>query len=171
MKKIPLFLLMAFCASSALLAQNQPAFKFSVGPELGFATGTFATSHSVGIGASVQAEISIQEHLFGTATFGIISYAGKSYGSGLKYAGQTIIPLRIGAKYFLSGGVYCALQAGVGFLNKLNNEGGTAFSYSPQVGYEFNTKKGKAVDATFKYEGYSKNGTKGALGFRLAYIF
>lgn len=171
MKKISLIILIVFCFSSALLAQNQPGFKFSVGPELGFATGAFANSHSLGIGASVQAEVAIQEHLFGTATFGIISYIGKSYGSGLKYAGQTIVPLRVGAKYFLSGGVYGALQAGVGFLNKLNNEGGTAFSYSPQIGYEFKTKKDKALDATFKYEGYSKNGTKGAVGFRLAYIF
>ena len=60
---------------------------------------------------------------------------------------------------------------GIGILNKLNNEGGTAFAYSPQIGYEFKTKTDKKIDATFKYDAYSKNGTIGALGFRLAYIF
>jgi hypothetical protein len=64
--------------------------------------------------------------------------------------------------------VYGALQAGVAFLN---NGGGTAFAYSPQLGYEFKTKTDKAIDASFKYDGYSKNGTLGAVGVRIAYIF
>lgn len=161
---------MAFCSSSLLLAQSQPAFKFSLGPELGFASGSFSNTHSIGIGATVQAEVSLQEHLYGTATFGIISYNGKSVAyTGTKTTGQIIIPLRIGAKYFLSGGVYGAAQIGVGFLN--NFYSGTSFAYSPQIGYEFNTKSGKALDVTFKYDGYSKNGTIGAIGFRVAYIF
>jgi hypothetical protein len=170
MKKINLLILMAFCSSSLLLAQSQPAFKFSLGPELGFASGSFSNTHSIGIGATVQAEVSLQEHLYGTATFGIISYNGKSVAyTGTKTTGQIIIPLRIGAKYFLSGGVYGAAQIGVGFLN--NFYSGTSFAYSPQIGYEFNTKSGKALDVTFKYDGYSKNGTIGAIGFRVAYIF
>lgn len=161
---------MALCSSSLLLAQSQPAFKFSLGPELGFASGSFSNTHSIGIGATVQAEVSLQEHLYGTATFGIISYNGKSVAyTGTKTTGQIIIPLRIGAKYFLSGGVYGAAQIGVGFLN--NFYSGTSFAYSPQIGYEFNTKSGKALDVTFKYDGYSKNGTIGAIGFRVAYIF
>ena len=168
MKRITVFTLLAIFLSPFAKAQSQPAFKFSLGPELGFASGAFSNTHSIGIGATVQAEVSLQEHLYGTATFGVISYNGKSSGVGYKYKGETIIPLRVGAKYFLSGGIYGALQAGVGFLN---NGGGTAFAYSPQIGYEFNTKSGKALDATFKYDGYSKNGTLGAIGFRVAYIF
>ncbi len=143
-------------------------FKFSVGPELSFASGSFSNTHSVGIGGVVQGEVPLQENLFGTATLGIISYNGKSIGNGLKYKGQTIIPLRVGVKYFLSGGIYGAAQLGLGFFN---NSVGTAFAYSPQVGYEFKTKSDKALDASFLYEGYSKNGTLGAIGFKLAYIF
>ena len=168
MKRIILFALMSFCTSIIALAQNQPGFKFSVGPEIGLATGSFANSHSFGIGATAQAEVSLQEHLYGTITAGVISYNGKSSGAGYKYKGTSIVPFRVGVKYFLTGGVYGGLQAGVGFLN---NGAGTAFAYSPQLGYEFRTKTGKAVDATFKYDGYSKNGTISALGFRLAYIF
>jgi len=150
-----------------VFAQDQPAFKFSAGPEIGFATGSFSNSHSFGIGATAQVDISLQEHLYGTITAGVISYNGKSYGAGLKYKGTTIVPFRVGVKYFLAGGIYGALQTGLGFIN---NGGGTAFAYSPQLGYEFKTKTGRAVDATFKYDGYSKNGI-GALGFRLAYVF
>lgn len=171
MKKLIVLAVILFSSASIVLAQNQPRFKFSVGPEVGFAVGSFADSHSIGVGGTAQAEISLQEHLYGTITGGIISYNGKSYGSGLKHAGQTVVPIRLGAKYFLSGGIYGALQMGVGILNKLNNEGGTAFAYSPQIGYEFKSKTDKKIDATFKYDGYSKNGTIGAIGFRLAYIF
>ena len=171
MKKIIVCMMVALSSSSFILSQSQPGFKFSVGPEIGFATGSFSNSHSFGIGGTVQAEVSLQEHLYGTATFGIISYNGKSYGTGTKYKGETFLPLRIGAKYFFTGGVYGALQAGIAFLN---NGGGTAFAYSPQLGYEFKTKSDKAIDATFKYDGYSGGnniGTVGAIGFRLAYIF
>ena len=158
----------AICTSSILMAQSDSKFKFSVGPELSFASGSFSDSHSIGIGGTAQAEVSLQEHLYGTATFGLISYNGKSSGAGYKYKGETILPLRVGVKYFLSGGIYGAAQLGVGFLN---NGGGTAFAYSPQIGYEFKTKSDKALDATFKYDGYSKDGTIGAIGFRLAYVF
>jgi hypothetical protein len=168
MRKLIVFTVAAMCTFSAVKAQDQSSFRFSAGPELSFATGAFSNTHSIGIGGTVQAEVSLQEHLYGTATFGIIAYNGKSSGAGLKYKGETILPLRVGAKYFLSGGVYGAAQIGVGFLN---NGGGTAFAYSPQIGYEFKTRSDKAVDASFKYDGYSKNGTLGAIGFRVAYIF
>ena len=167
MKKIIVFTLAAVCISLALKAQNDPAFRFSLGPELSFATGSFSETHSIGIGGSVQAEVSMKEHLYGTATFGIMAYNGKSSGVGYKYKGETIVPLRVGVKYFFSGGIYGAAQVGVAFLN---NSGGTAFAYSPQLGYEFRTRAGKAVDASFKYDGYSKDGTIGAIGFRVAYI-
>lgn len=173
MKKIIVFTLVAFFTSAMVMAQSDSKFRFSVGPELSFASGSFSDSHSIGIGGSAQAEISLQEHLYGTATFGVIAYNGKSYpNTGTKRTGQIIIPLRVGAKYFLSGGIYVAAQMGVGFLNNFYT--GTSFSYSPQIGYEFKTKRDKAIDATFKYDGYSAKspiGTLGAIGFRLAYIF
>lgn len=168
MKKIIASILVMIGATSIATAQFDSKFKVSLGPELSFASGAFSNTHSFGIGGTIQTEVLLQDHLYGTATFGIISYNGKSNGAGTKYKGQTFLPLRVGAKYFLSGGVYGALQMGVAFLN---NGGGTAFAYSPQLGYEFKTKTDKAVDASFKYDGYSKNGTLGALGIRVAYIF
>lgn len=167
MRKVLLISAIALCISFAVNAQDK-GIKFSVGAELGFATGGFSNTHSIGIGGSAQLEIPLQDKLNGVAYAGILAYNGKSAGSGIKFKGQTIIPVRVGVKYFLAGGFYGAFQTGLGFLG---NSGGTAFSYSPQVGYEFQTRSGKAVDATFKYDAYSKNGTIGAMGFRLAYIF
>ena len=168
MKK--LFVLACVCAVSALVqAQDKDGMKFSVGAELGFASGGFSNTHSIGIGGSAQLEIPLQDKLNGVAYGGILMYNGKSAGGGVKFKGQTIIPVRVGVKYFLTDGIYGSFQAGLGFLTSFGS--GTAFSYSPQVGYEFKTKSGKAVDATFKYDAYAKNGTIGALGFRLAYVF
>ncbi len=168
MKK--LFVLACVSAFSLFAAaQGKDGMKFSVGAELGFASGGFSNTHSIGIGGSAQVEIPLKDKLNGVAYGGILMYNGKSAGGGVKYKGQTIIPLRVGVKYFLTEGIYGQFQAGLGFLTSFGS--GTAFSYSPQVGYEFKTKSGKAVDATFKYDAYTKSGTIGAIGFRLAYVF
>ena len=170
MKKIVICTFLSLLISGLVMAQDAQTFRFSVGPELGFATGTFANTHSVGIGATIQGEIPLQQNLYGTATTGFIAYGGKSIGGTTqKHNSQTIIPIKVGIKYFFIGGFYGAAQLGLGILG--NYTKGTAFAYTPQIGYEFKTKSGKAVDATFKYDGYSKNGTIEAIGFRLAYIF
>ena len=170
MKRKVLLPFLALFISGFVIAQDAQKFRFSVGPELSFATGSFAITHSVGVGATIQAEIPLQQYLYGTATTGFVGYGGKSIAStNLKATSQTIIPIKVGIKYFFIGGFYGAAQIGVGILG--NNAKGAAFAYTPQIGYEFKTKSGKAVDATFKYDGYSKNGTIEAIGFRLAYIF
>lgn len=170
MKKVIVFTVMALFASLAGFAQKGDGFKFSVGAELGFATGNFNVTHSIGIGATAQIEIPLQDKLYGVASGGILIYNGKAIlGQGnTKYTGQNIIPVRVGAKYFLTGGVYGAAQVGLAFLS--NYATGTAVSFSPQIGYEFKTNSGKAIDATLKYDAYSRS-SWGAFGFRLAYIF
>ena len=170
MKKIVICTFLSLMISGLVMAQDAQSFRVSVGPELGFATGSFADTHSVGIGATIQGEIPLQQNLYGTVTTGFIAYGGKSIGGTTqKRNSQTIIPIKVGVKYFFIGGFYGAAQLGLGILG--NYAKGTAFAYTPQFGYEFKTKSGKAVDATIKYDGYSKNGTIEAIGFRLAYIF
>ena len=168
MKKVILFTVIIFCATAVSFAQRDK-LKLSVGAELGFATGGFSNTHSIGIGGSAQLEIPLQEKLQGVAYGGILFYNGKSIDGGTTFKGQTIIPIRIGVKYFLTGSVYGALQAGLGFLGSYAT--GTAFSYSPQIGYEFKTNSGKSIDVTFKYDAYVKSGTLGSFGLRVAYIF
>ena len=156
--------------SSAAIAQDETGFKFSVGPELGFAAGSFSNTHSVGTGATLQAEYHMFDKMSLTGTVGVLFYAGKSQGNNLKNNAQTIIPLRGGIKYFVAGGAYIGAQAGVAFLGSYDKY--VSFAYSPLLGYEFDTKSGKSLDATLKYDAYSGgNGTIGAIGVRLAYFF
>lgn len=168
MKKIFVTTGFIFCMAAAAFAQDKN-IKLSVGAELALPSGNLSSTQSFGFGGTAQLEIPLQEKLMGVAYGGIILFKGKSAGGGLNYPGLTIIPIRVGVKYFLTGSVYGGLQAGLGFLSNFGT--GTAFSYSPQVGYEFKTNSGKSIDATFKYDGYSKNGSFGSFGLRLAYIF
>lgn len=167
MKKSVLLSLIASCIISAGFSQKKDNIKLSVGAELALTTGNFSNTHSFGIGGTGQLEIPIQEKLNGVAYSGIMFYNGKSAGTGIKSKGLTVIPVRVGIKYFLTGSVYTNLQAGLGFIGGYGT--GTAFSYSPQVGYEFQTNSGKSIDLTFKYDAYTK-GSLGSFGFRLAYI-
>ncbi|HMO63175.1 MAG TPA: hypothetical protein PKC39_13365 [Ferruginibacter sp.] len=164
--KMRLFTLALILFTANGFAQSGNDVKFTFGPELGFATGSFGNSHSIGIGGTVQLEIPVKERTQATIMSGIILYNGKSVRPGEKKKGRNIIPLRAGVKQFLVGGVYGGLQLGVGFLNQ---GGGTAFSYAPQVGYEFFTKNGKGIDLSGRYDVYSKNGSIGAFVFRLGF--
>ena len=174
MKKIILFGLIACSFSSNLKAQTDQKFKFSVGPELSIPTGTFSNGWSFGIGGTAQVEVPVQQNFNVTGTAGVILYNGKTVGNGLKNTSLTIIPIRVGGKYFFTSGIYGAAQLGIGIINRGN---GTAFAYSPQLGYEFKTNSDKAIDLSLKYDGYSgKNALKegytfSALGIRVAYIF
>jgi len=170
MKKTLLAILgIAIFSGAVAQKKSDDKFRFSAGPEIGFATGTLNLSHSVGIGGTIQAEINGAPSTNFTLTTGFLSYAGRKIGSGIKATAQTIIPVKVGVKYFLSEGFYGAAQLGVGVFS--NYYTGAALAYTPMLGYEFNTKSGKAVDAAFKYDGYSKNGGFGSIGFRLAYRF
>jgi hypothetical protein len=173
MKKILLAAIITVVVSASAFSQNEKKFSFSIGPELGFASGSFSATHSVGLGGTVQAEVFLQERLRGTITFGLMNYVGKSWTGSTDYASLKIIPLRFGAKYYLVGRVYAGAQLGVAFRSNYEPYSGTAFAYTPIIiGYEFTTKSEKALDASFKYDASSgPGGTIGAIGLRLAYVF
>ncbi|MEI9934342.1 MAG: outer membrane beta-barrel protein [Ferruginibacter sp.] len=171
MRKIITLTAIIILSSFIAMAQKKEiATRFSAGPELGFATGTFSNGWGLGIGVSGQGEHFFQNNISGTALLGITSYVGKSIGSGIKNTSTTIVPLRIGARYYIADNFHVGAQIGVGFISYVTST--TAFAYSPQIGYNFKTKPGYSIDASFKYDGYSKSGgSLGAFGIRVAYIF
>ncbi|MCW3093207.1 MAG: hypothetical protein JWP81_4276 [Ferruginibacter sp.] len=177
MKKVIVSFVLFVTVCISAFAQNEVQenkFSFNAGPELGFATGSFSGTHSVGFGGSAQAEYFVIDKLKATATIGLLTYVGKSYISSTNYAALRIIPLRLGAKYFLFKGLYGGAQMGVAFLGNFEPYNGTAFAYSPlMLGYEFTTKSNKSIDATIKYDAYTGTGagTIGSFGIRLAYVF
>src|SRR5947208_962573 len=117
MKKIILFTVFIFCASLMAMAQKDGKTKVSLGPELGITVGANSNIWGLGIGGSVQLEHFFHEDVSGTALFGVISYIGKSYSNGLKYKANTIVPIRIGARYYIGDGLHLGAQIGLGILN------------------------------------------------------
>ena len=171
-----------FTASFAQKRLDEKKFHFSVGAELGFATGSFNNSHTVGIGGSAQAEYNVAPNTNVTLTTGVIGYAGrKAQGANnLKYSASNIVPLKGGIKYFVNNGFYGAAQLGVAFFNNYVDVNSTvpyngseqALAFTPMIGYEFKSKSDKAFDASFKYDFYARQGGSfGSVGFRLAYKF
>lgn len=169
MKKLLLVTVITLFISAAGFAQTESSFKISIGAELSFPTGDFSQTHAFGIGGTAQVEFPVQDKLSATATGGVLFYNGKSIpgASGTKYSGINIIPIRVGLKNFFATGFYGAAQIGVGFINRGI---GTAFAYSPQLGYEFDSKSGKSFDISIKYDGYAKSGGLGAFGIRVAKV-
>jgi hypothetical protein len=170
MKRIFLITMIGVCSSVVVNAQRLGTTKFNVGPEIGIATGTFSNVAGLGIGATIQAEHFYKENLSATAIFGVVDYFGAAVSNNTKYKATLILPLRVGARYYIGEGFHLGAQIGVGFVS-----GGvgssTGFAYSPQIGYNFKTAKGKLVDASFKYDGYAiSGGSLTALGIRLAYF-
>lgn len=162
-------LMMAFNFGAQAQKNVDKNLHFSVGAELAIATGEFSNTQSVGVGGTVQVSYRGFTLTDFTLSTGYISFAGKSAGSGIKYKGAGILPIKVGIKYYISEGFYGQAQSGVGIFS---NNGGTTFAYSPVMGYEFDTKAGQAFDVSLKYDGYFKNSSNlGSVGLRLAYKF
>ncbi len=171
MKKISLAII-AIAIYSGAVAQKDDGKKlhFSIGGELGVITGDFQKYNSLGIGGTAQAEYNVASGTDITLTAGFVSYAGKSAGTNVINKPLGILPIRAGIKYAIISNFYGGAQLGAGIIS--NNGGGTAFAYSPLIGYEFTMNSGKTIDASLKYDGYSKsNANFGAVGIRLAYKF
>jgi hypothetical protein len=173
MRKNVLFLIMALSITSISFAQKNGKTKFSIGPEIGWATANPSSEPQnkgwgFGIGGSAQIEHFFQEQVSGAISFGIVSYAGRSSSATTKNKAYTAIPVKIGGNYYVGNKLHLGAQIGVGF-NSLSGESITTFAYTPQIGYNFSRNE-KPLDLTFKYDGYAGNGGFGALGIRLSLI-
>ncbi len=165
MKKYVLTLAIAFATISFCNAQK--SFQFSIGPELGIATGDFGKTHSIGLGVNVTAEHMFDKNLSGTIASGVLIYSGKSVSNNLKFQSQTIIPIRAGARYYLGSSFYTAGELGLGILSGAVST--TAFGYSLGIGSKIKTGS-RNLDVGVKYDAYSKTGTLGAVVFKVAFV-
>lgn len=170
MKKLCAMAIIAIACSQSVLAQGGGT-NLSIGPELMTTTGNAGDTWGIGIGGSAQAEHFFKDKISGLGYFGFNIFNGKSIPglTNVKYKAMNIIPIRVGARYYITEGFHTGAQLGVGFMSSGGNSN-TALAYSLQVGYNFSTKKGRSVDAALKYDGYSKSGgTFSSIGLRLAY--
>ncbi|ASU33261.1 hypothetical protein [Mucilaginibacter xinganensis] len=172
MKKILLSLIISgITAVSALAQTKSDGGKFSAGFESGILFGSISDISTVAIGGSVKYDYPIADKTFLTLTAGYTNLIYKSdYKEilkelGVDKSGEGYVPVKLGIKYYLSGGFFGEAQGGVVFSTE--SGGGTAIAYSPGFGYTWDDR----VELGARYEAWSNNGTVSQAALRIAYKF
>ncbi|MBB5397566.1 hypothetical protein [Mucilaginibacter sp. AK015] len=161
MKKLLLLFVVVACAAFSASAQSDKA-KFSIGFEGGLPIGSTGDVYSVALGGSLKYEMPIATGTMFTLSGGYTSFKVKdTFGGG----SVGFVPAKAGIKYFFSDGFYGEAQAGAAFNTE--SGGGTAFAYSPGIGYALEG----GFDIGVRYEAWSKSGTISQIGVRIAYGF
>lgn len=175
MKKILLITAIVISATSVTMAQRDGRTRFSVGPEIGIAISNPMKvipenkGWGLGLGVSAQVEHFFQENFSGVIYAGFMGYNGRSSGTSTKNKAYTAIPIRVGGNMYAGKNLHLGAQLGVG-LNSLGGVSATAFSYSPEIGYNFRSRNDKPLDLTFKLDGYAGNMNFTAIDLRLSLI-
>nr|WP_294793733.1 outer membrane beta-barrel protein [uncultured Mucilaginibacter sp.] len=162
MKKILLATLLFVGVAATSFAQD--GGKFSVGVEAGLPVGDVSNAFNFVIGGSLKYDLPIATATNFTISAGYSSFQGKSI-SGFKIPAAGFVPVKAGIKYFFAESFYGEAQVGAAFSTQ--SGGGTAFAYSPGIGYKFSD----VVDLGIRYEAWSKDGTVGQIGARLGFSF
>ncbi len=173
MKK--LFLLSAIAgvfAFSSVKAQTRDVAmsgpKLGIGAEFAFPMGDFGDATDFGYGASLSYLHPIAAGLSITGNAGYINFKSK------EILGQTFnsgfIPVKAGLRYYAAENFYIGGELGAAFTTEDN--GSTAFAYSPGIGIEFPVADKGAIELGARYEGWKYDGgTNSFIGLRLAYNF
>jgi hypothetical protein len=172
MKKTTKFIAIAAAAVAIFFTTNVNAQdantppKFGIGLNVGIPT---TDGYGFTVGGDLRYQFDIDKQLSVPITAGYTHFIGKEFGdSGIKIPDFGVIPVKAGLKIFFSNtgaGAYGLGEVGAAFST--SEGGGTAFAFSPAIGYAWSN----GLDLAAKYEGYSNNGTVGYAGIRLAYGF
>lgn len=164
MKKVLLTTIAVLTAGFIFAQSEKGKPSFNAGIELGLPVGDFGDVYSIGIGASVQAELPVAESLLATGSVGYSSFSPKSdFKDFIDAAG--FIPVKVGAKYFFANNFYGAAQVGASIGTADGSE--TTFAWTPGIGMIFNK-----IDAGIRYESWTKDGASlDQIGLRVAYKF
>ena len=164
MKKVLLVLTVLCGLSISAFAQSEGG-KWSIGLEGGFPTGDAKQAYNAVVGASIKYDHNIATNTFLTGSVGYNAFLVKSQYKSIAGSTDGAIPVKAGLKYYFGSGFYGEGQLGAAFSTE--SGGGTAFVYSPGIGYDF----GSGVDLGVRYEAWSKDGTIGQIGLRLGFSF
>lgn len=156
-------------AQTASEPTNPSRQKLGIGVNAGVPTNS---GSSFALGADLRYQVDLDRQLSIPITAGFTSIFNKDInigGTTFKPDNSNYIPVKAGLKYFFSdsgAGAYGLAEAGAAFWTAKG--AGTAFVYSPAVGYAWDN----GLDLGVKYEGLSQNGmNNGYVGLRLAYGF
>jgi hypothetical protein len=161
--------------------RTNKAIRLSVGPDAGFPVGSLSDTHNWNLGGSIQADFPIATGLDVTANAGFNNFFGKDYTVGPvtgKYTDISLIPVKVGLKYFPVENFYIQGEAGASFIankEKIGATESTAFTYAPQIGVLFPVGNKNYIDAGIRYESntkfYTNGNTNNFFGIRVAYAF
>ncbi|KIO77333.1 hypothetical protein TH53_10010 [Pedobacter lusitanus] len=178
MKK--LFLLTAIAGVFAfgnVSAQKIKGPKLGIGADFAIPVGNLSNGYKFGYGGSLLFQTPIAPKLNFTASAGYLSMVGKTldfyygnYSLSGKVPNSNVIPVKVGARYFVTDSFYAGGEVGAAFVSE-DGDNGTAFAYAPGIGLELPLANKKAVDLGVRYEGWSKNSSVGFFGLRVAYNF
>ena len=167
MKKILLATVLFVGVAVSSFAQSKDG-KFSVGVEAGLPVGNAKNAYNFVIGGSLKYDLPIATSTNFTISAGYSSFLGKTVSTpvgNIKYAAAGFIPVKAGIKYFFAPEFYGEAQLGAAFGTQ--SGWGTAFAYSPGIGYKFSD----VVDLGVRYEAWAYNGTVSQIAARLGFSF
>ena len=166
MKKI-LFVFAIVAGSFAANAQETSSasgFKFGGGLRFGLPIGDFGDAYGFALGAELQGEYMFSPNVSGTITTGYTRFMGKTI-SGFEIPSTGVIPVLAGIRVYPSSTFFIGARAGLSFSTE--EDGGSDFTYEPQVGY--NAQK---FQFALGYNAISGDGsTAGHIGLTAIYKF
>ncbi|WP_139422703.1 TonB-dependent receptor [Chryseobacterium mulctrae] len=176
MKKLFLSVIAVFGVYSFSNAQVGKIQKISLGTDFALPLGDSGDTYSFGYGASAKGEFKLMEKLNLTASAGYMHFSlKKDIRDLLKYFGDDTkgsgaIPLKVGATYYFLQKLYVGAEAGAAIST--DEEGGTAFTYTPTVGTNIRISEKYGLDIGLRFEGWSRNGiNQNFIGLRTAFAF
>lgn len=152
---------------------------FSVNGEVNIPSGGGSNISSIGLGASLKAEILISDKFALTANSGFNNFFGRN-NLGLTSRSQTAIPVKGGFKYYPSSSFYFEGQLGASI--GINDNTSTGFLWSPGLGTLVRlSNSDNRIDVGLRYESWSrknlvqginsKYNSFGFVGLRVGYAF
>lgn len=168
-------------AFSNVSAQNVKGSKLGVGVDFAVPMGNLSDGYKFSVGGSLLFQTPIANKLNFTASAGYLNLLGKSnvqylalnnngfYFDQADVPNAGVVPVKVGARYFISERFYAGGEVGAALFT--GEDGGTAFAYSPGIGFELPLANKNAIDLSAKYEGWSKNSSVSFFGLRVAYNF
>jgi len=167
MKKTTKFLASAAAALALFFTTSASAqTNLGIGVNLGVPT---SDAYSFAIGADARLQFDVSKQVSIPITTGYTHFLGKEIANNIEVPDYGFIPLKGGVKFFFDqtgSGLYALGELGAAF--GVTNASGTAFLYSPAVGYSWSN----GLDLGVKYEGLSRdNNNTGQVALRIAYGF
>jgi len=155
----------AYAQSSAQVAEP----RLGIGLDIGLPIGDFGDFANYGVGGSILYQHPVSTSLNITGNVGYIKFNGKQTIGTLKYM-QSFIPIKVGARYFLTQNIYGTAEVGSSIATTSGS--GASFIYTPGLGVEIPVSNTGSLDIGARYESWTKNtGTTSFIGIRAGYNF